>query len=146
MDEAQPNSPLTPESFERWVRAKCPPFEWFMDQPEDSQEVMAEIGDAYEKDLIVAQAMAIAGHRPVAAAPAESPEVALVQQLVQQTIAKLGGQASSRPSPLPAAPVQPTMSGITSRRQERKDQAQAIADSQRRILGRRPDSLEGKSP
>ena len=41
---------LTEESFDRWLRAQRPPFEWFLGQPEDVQEALAARGDRYVED------------------------------------------------------------------------------------------------
>lgn len=42
---------LDEDSFDRWLRAQRPPFEWFLALPEEEQEALAQRGDAYVEDV-----------------------------------------------------------------------------------------------
>lgn len=140
----KPETELSEVGFERWLRAGRPPFDWFARQPEDAQEVLAQIGDHYVADLVVG--FAAARVDPVAAAEGlDAPsdpdaEAALARRvalgLVERIRARDGPRNGPRTAPVVPAP---SMGGLGERRGERQEQSEKPREERRSFLGRPAD-------
>lgn len=157
---------LSRESYGRFLRAGGrPDLNWFLQQSDEDQEIMAEMGDEIAHDRIVAQAYAI--HDPDAAAvdiDIEEAEERVIIRMGAAMIAKLAGDPSRSPSaeptetprhiegsgrskttgrrkdPLSEGPV--TMGGMSRRRETRKDAKREDIRASRTMMGKAPDKVE----
>lgn len=126
---------MSPAAYTRWIEAQRPPFEWFMQQPEADQDLMAEIGADYMRDLILGIQVAILGEEPNEEDLAKEVAAALVQKLTQKP---------STSPPRPSAANRLSMAGIGDRRSQRGRERQESRNAGRRLLGREPDEVAAK--
>ena len=136
-----PPPDVTNANYGQWVRAQCPPFDWFMRQPELIQEQLALIGDEYQQDLCVGIGYAVADPSVADAGldAADNPESE--EALLRRTALDLVGKMQSKPQ----APTAPTMGGVTARKEAAAKTEQNGKDAQRSFLGRAPDKEVGPS-
>jgi hypothetical protein len=130
-------------SYQRWLRA-CrpqPPIPFF-ELDEAQQEALAQHGDDYTHDVLIAQAYAL--RNPDAAAMGRAggdtdAEEVLLKQLADRTLnGPPAGGAEMPPGSPPAAPPL-SMGGVSRRRVERILKDRAAVDQGRRLMGRPPD-------
>jgi hypothetical protein len=100
----KPPTDITAAAYRRWLRAGRPPFDIFLGLDEDSQEGLAELGDAHTQDLCEALAATILEpHALLAGAEiGEQPEpdsaLALAQNVAEKlTMGGTGGRRHVRP-------------------------------------------------
>ena len=135
---------VTSDSYSRWVRAKCPPWLFFLGLSEEDQEHLAAIGDEHLRSLAGLIGTAVADPQ-LAAALAQGDEAATEELMVSRIAAQAAqrmrgvpnGTAPARPAPQPV-----TMGGVTERRQEAAQARQQEVDGGRSLLGRKPDAPE----
>lgn len=139
----QPPPDVTNESFSQWLRAIHPPFDWFMRQPGLIREQLAILGDQWAQDLCVGIGYAVADPALADAGldAAENPESEEV--LIRRVAAKLvGGMVGGGK---PEEPAQPTMGGMTARREAAARDEQNGKDEGRSFLGKAPDGAPAAS-
>lgn len=140
---------LTNDGYRRWLRAQRPPFEWFIGLEATSQEALANLGDAHAIDLCVALATAVTSASVASPAKGQQTEEQVLRDLVNGAASKfLDGLAAAHPPVVATSrPVQePSMGGITERREQRVADEQVAADSGRSLFGRPPDSQREATP
>lgn len=138
--DQQPQVEVTEESYLRWLRARQPPFEFFLGLAPEEQEILARIGDMYERDRCVGVGRAVrdpdtSALASRAAAGDKAAEESLLQR-VARAAAQQEPQQRRGPAPL-------TMGGISERARLRAIAAHEARARSRSMLGRRPDPLEG---
>ena len=131
---AAPEFELSEGSYDRWLRAHRPPFEWFLSLEVEHQEAIAALGDTHSLRLALAGARAI--HDPggveMSARVAEGDpegEAGLAAQLAEAILEK---HAEENAEAARASRV-PTMAGVL-HRQERPE-----------VSAGRPATLFGKA-
>lgn len=151
---------LTEEAFDRWLRAWRPDLQWFLGLDVDVQETLADRGDRYTEDLLVAAGFAVTDPEGTklgfdAAEGDEEAEAALVARraldaVTRLTVGRAGtpGQSPSKGPRSPAAPAPLSMAGIGERRQERRERREEAARAAGRIptLFGREGSSQRKPP
>lgn len=135
---------LTTEAYQRWLRAQRPPeFKWFLGQPVIVQEAMAEKGDEYATDMILALAYAIqnpqAAEAGIDAAANVQSEEQLVAALAQQFASKLG--TPNVPTGTSDVPPRETLGGFGDRRQAHIAARREAKRNGSTFLGRKPDTV-----
>jgi hypothetical protein len=166
-EEEQTELLLNRESYSRFLRAGGrPELEWFLSLDESDQEACAEIGDEYQSDLIVTQALAI--HDPTAAAlstGSEEVEETILGRMGATLLSREAEKGSPDPSLVfrgPGTHVQgtpehrprggkrdplagtrsPTMGGRARRRAERVRQEREEFGQAASFLGKKADPAE----
>ena len=127
--------PVTNDSYRRWLRAGCPPFEWFMRQGSLEQEQLAILGDEHQQDLAIAVGYAVSNPHAAeagmqAAAGDADGDAGLAAQVAGNLIQKIM-QGARTPAVQRAAD---TMSGLGARKRESVTHEVPPMT----ILGRRP--------
>ena len=128
---------LTEAAYLRWLRARRPPFELSLSLEVEEQEVLANLGDMYERDRCVGIGAAVrdpegASLGARAAAGDEAAEESLLDRL-----ARVAAQRNAPPQPAPSDPL--SMGGITARRAQRQHEKLVKKDAGRSFMGRPPD-------
>jgi len=137
---------VTPDAYARWLQAQRPPFDWFMELPEEGQQELAMQGVIHRWDAAQDAAMALLDPERFEVEcygdESEAEEIQ-VRRLAAKAVGHILGAeepqaAPQRPGPEPVR----TMAGVLDRREE-ADQARAKATGeQRSFLGRKPDAVK----
>ena len=131
---------LDEAAFERWLRAHRPPFEWFLGLPGPEQEALAQLGDAYAADVMIATGYAIrdpdAANAGLTAETDVDAEAALVQKIAAAAVQKMV-KAEPEKTPEPEAL---TMGGVIERRKQAEKAREEKRNQSKVFLGRRPSS------
>jgi hypothetical protein len=137
---------LTEESFDRWLRAQRPPFEWFLGQPEDVQEALAARGDRYVEDCNVALGYAALdptrARLGLALEDGDDDAEAELAVLNARTLAEAMGAQTAQNSPQARQPSAPSsFVGVSKRREEAQEARETAKDEAGlapRLFGRKP--------
>lgn len=126
----------TPNSYQRWIEAGRPPFDWFMRLSELEQDALANIGADYVDDVSNSRALALLTQfgeavKPKTPADPEVPDDgALIRQVAEAFGSGARGDNGSDDMNLAQA--------LHNREQGRQDQADADAEAA-------PQTLMGKA-
>lgn len=138
--EQQREVELDNAAFRRWLRAGRPPFVWFLEQDAETQEQLALLGDAQERDRCVGIGYAV--RNPEAAAVGLSAggerddEASMVARLAAEALAKMRQQTAARAA---SAPV--SMAGVVGHAQAAAATRKAAEHASRSWLGEPPDEV-----
>ena len=120
---------LTNDAYRRWLRAHRPPFQWFMEQTEQTQEGLASLGDEF---TIGCMEDAVAQHQPVAG---DQPTGDIVRDMILEEVRKAMPKQDDDPSMV-------KMAGALQRRADAERERREVIGQSRRLMGRMPDTSE----
>lgn len=139
---------LTRESYAWWLRAQRPDLRWFLGLSAVEQESLAQLGDEYVQDWILALSYSVqnpeAAEAGLDAANDVESEEQLVATLARNFAARLGTpniSGMSQPGTPKVPPAPQSMGGFGERRaaSEARQRSERVAG--RSFLGRAPDEV-----
>lgn len=144
---------VEPRTYENWLRAGRPPFEWFIQQESLVQDALAAIGDAVEADrwdalaAVASEPAAFQAGREAEADPGLSAALSAARALAEgiEKGIRPGQHTEQHTAPTGTAGVR-SMAGAIRRRAERENARQAQKDAARSLGGRAPDTAVTDEP
>lgn len=136
---------VTNEAYARWLRARQPPWLWFLGLPEDAQEQVALMGDEYSQDIAVAIGTAVADPELASASVSaargdQDAEATLATRVAEGLVAKiLAARGSETPSTPPFQMPTETLGGLGKRKQAANGPAVGPTGS---MFGKAPDEVD----
>lgn len=127
---------ITSQSYERWLRAQRPPFEFFFGLSELEQETLARCGDDYQQDICLAIGHAL--RDPVAAEL--GARAASGDKTAEATLLDRIARASGARAPMP--PPRPAMGGFRDRQALREHKRREKKANGASLLGNPPEPIE----
>jgi len=136
---------FTPAAYARWLQAQRPDFIWFLQQPEEAQAQMAELGAFHRVDSIIEQAEAIQNPELFSAqvyadTDPEAQDVLLRYAAVEAAAQMAGAVPQDAPQSTPADDV-PSLAGVIARREAADEERIQATGKLRSFLGVLPDAV-----
>lgn len=132
---------LTRESYAWWLRAQRPDLRWFLGLSAVEQESLAQLGDEYVQDWILALSYSVQNPEAAEAGLDAANDVESEEQLVATLARNFAARLGTPNIPAPAPPAPQSMGGFGERRaaSEARQRSERLAG--RSFLGCAPDEV-----